>query len=66
MKRHDQPLVRSVRIQLQGGGGGNSIFKALMYMLKQVFCFPLQEKSTTENDYKPLNQPWIHLKDPLK
>lgn len=49
-----------------GRGGWNSIFKVLMYMLKQVFCFPLWEKSTTENDYKPLNQPWIHLKDPLK
>ena len=28
-----------------GGGGGEFHFQMLMYMLKQVFCFPLEEKA---------------------
>lgn len=67
MKGHDQTLVLSVRNQLQGGGGGGGIpFSSVNVHVKTSILFSIRGESTTENDYKPLNQPWIHLKDPLK
>ena len=49
-----------------GGGGGGIPFSNVNVHVKTSILFSIRGESTTENDYKPLNQPWIHLKDPLK
>ena len=50
----------------RGGGGGGLPFSSVNVHVKTSILFSIRGESTTENDYKPLNQPWIHLKDPLK
>lgn len=46
--------------------GGGIPFSNVNVHVKTSILFSIRGESTTENDYKPLNQPWIHLKDPLK
>lgn len=49
-----------------GEGRGLPFSSVNVHPVKTSILFSIRGESRTENDYKPLNQPWIHLKDPLK